>query len=181
MFKRLTRPFLLLLAAVFLFEAWLWDKLTALGHWLRYRIPFEAFKHWVALKIEHMPPWSALLLFIIPVIVVQPLKLAALWLMVHGHVLLGALGFVVIKIVGFGAVAFLFELTREKLMTFRWFVWIYERVLWLRAKASSFIAPYKSALKERMSALRISTFALLGIRGERRSLIARFRARMKRL
>jgi hypothetical protein len=179
MIKRLTRPFLLVLAAVFLFEAWLWDKLTLLGHWLRDRIPLEAVKRWIAAHIERMPPWAALLLFVIPVIIVQPLKLAAFWLMLHGHFILGVLGFVVVKIVGFGAVAFLFDLTRDKLMTFGWFVWLYERVLWLRTKASAFIAPYKLALKAQMARLKAAAFALLGLRGDHRSLLARLRARIR--
>jgi hypothetical protein len=179
MIKRIYRSLLLLLAAVFLFEAWLWDKFTLLGHWLRDRLPLQALKRWVASRIERLPPWAALLLFVIPVIIVQPLKLAALWLMVHGHVVLGLIGFVAIKVVAFGAVAFLFDLTRDKLMTFGWFVWLYERVLWLRAKASAYIAPYKAALKARMAWLKKETFKLLGLKGERRSLLARLRARLR--
>jgi hypothetical protein len=181
MLKRFARPFLLLLAALFLLEAWLWDKLTLLSHWLRDHLPLEAFKRWVAALVERMPPWAALLLFVIPVIIVQPLKLAALWLLVHGHVVLGVIGFVAIKIVGFGAVAFLFDLTRDKLMTFGWFVWLYERVLWLRAKASAFIAPYKIFLKACMAALTAAAFKRLGFKAERRSLLARLRARRRQL
>ncbi len=177
MIKRLTRPFLLLLAAGFLFEAWLWDKLTEAGHWLRGCIPFQAFKRWVATIIARIPAWAALLLFAIPVIIVQPLKFAALWLMVQGHVVLGLLGFVAIKIVGFGTMAFLFDLTRDKLMTFGWFAWLYQRVLWLRAKASAFIAPYTRGLKAHVTALKLAVFALLGLKSERRSLLMRLRAR----
>jgi hypothetical protein len=177
--KRLTRPLWLIAAAIFLFEAWLWDRLTDLGHWLRDRLPFEAFKRWVAAKVERMPPWGALLLFVIPVILVQPIKLASLYLMTHGHLVLGAIGFVAIKIVGFGAVAFLFDLTRDKLMTFRWFVWVYGRVIWLREKASAFITPYKLALKARAARIKARALALFGASDGRPSRLARFRARFK--
>jgi hypothetical protein len=180
MFRRLVRPLWLLLAAIFLVEAWLWDRLTDFGHWLRDRLPFEAFKRGVAALVARMPAWGALLLFAIPVIIVQPLKLAALWLMMHGHVMLGALGFVGVKIVGFGAVAFLFDLTREKLMTFRWFVWVFDHVNWLRGKASAFIAPYKAALKWRMSILKAAAFRIFGLGGDRRSMLARLRSRVRR-
>jgi hypothetical protein len=178
--RRLLRPFWIVLAAVFLVEAWLWDRLTEFGHWLRDHLPFEAFKRWVAALVSRMPAWGALLLFAIPVVIVQPMKLAALWLMVHGHVVLGALGFVAIKIVGFGAVAFLFDLTRDKLMTFRWFVWVYDRVNWLRGIASVFIAPYKAALSVRMAALRTAAYGMFGWGGDRRSMLARLRARVRR-
>jgi hypothetical protein len=179
MIRRLTRPFWLLLAAVFLFEAWLWDRLTELGHWLRDHLPFEPFKLWVAQRIERMPPWGALLLFTIPVIAVQPLKLASLYLMTHGHLLLGALGFVSIKKVGFGLVAFLFDLTRDKLMTFRWFVWIYDHVNALRAKASAFIAPYKAVLKTHMASVKSRAMAVMGIVPGKPSRFARIRARIR--
>ncbi len=185
--KRILRPFWLLLAALFLFEAWLWDRLTELGRWLRDRIPFERLKRQVAAIVERMPPWAALALFLIPVIVVQPMKLAALYLMTHGHLMLGALGFVLIKIVGFGLIAFLFDLTRDKLMTFRWFVWVYELVLWLREKAGAFIAPYKAALKRykvavgrRIGLIKAAALRALGLGGERRSMLARLRARVRR-
>jgi hypothetical protein len=179
MLRRLTRPLWFLAALVFLFEAWLWDRLTDLGHWLRDHLPFEALKRWVARQVERMPPWGALLLFLIPVAIVQPLKLAALWVMTHGHVLLGALGFVAIKIVGFGLVAFLFDLTRSKLMTFRWFVWGYDRVLWLRDKASAFIAPYKQAVRAMAGRVRARALALLGGGDGHPSRLARLRARMR--
>ena len=172
MLRRLIRPLWLLLAAAFLFEAWLWDKLTLLGHWLQDHLPFEALKRWISERVAALPPWAALLLFVIPVILVQPLKLLALWLIFHGHVLLGALAFVAVKITGFGAIAFLFDLTRDKLLSLHWFAWLHTHVLWLRDKASAFIAPYKLALKARMATLRAS---LLG----RRSLLARLRSRSK--
>ncbi len=179
MIRRLTRPLWLLLAAVFLVEAWLWDRLTDFGHWLRDRLPFEAFKRWVARRIETIPPWGALLLFLIPVIAVQPLKLASLYLMTHGHLMLGALGFVSIKIVGFGLVAFLFDLTRDKLMTFGWFVWLYDHVIALRKKASAFVSPYKTALKAWMADVKLRAIALMGGRPGRPSRLARLRARIR--
>ena len=175
MLRRLTRPLWLLAAAIFLIEAWLWDRLTEFGRWLRARVPFEAFKIWMAVRIEKLPAWGALLLFIIPVILVQPIKLASLWLIVRGHLVLGGLGFIGIKIVGFGAVAFLFDLTRDKLLTIRWFAWSYGRILWLRGVATAFLAPYKLALKA--TAARIRALAFLGSGG--RSRLARLRSRMR--
>jgi hypothetical protein len=178
--KRLMRPLWIVLAAVFLFEAWLWDKLTAFGHWLRDVLPFDQFKAWLASWIERLPAWAALTLFIIPVLVVQPLKLIALWLMLHGHLVLGIAGFIAVKIVGFGAVAFLFDLTRDKLMTIRWFAWVYGKIMLLRLKATAFIAPYKQALKAHMAALKISALYALGLKNDGRSMLSRIRSRMRR-
>lgn len=179
MLRRLSRPFWLLLAAVFLVEAWLWDRLTEIGRWLRARIPFEAFKAWAAARIERLPAWAALLLFVIPVILVQPIKLASLWLIYRGHVVLGGLGFLGIKIVGFGAIAFLFDLTREKLLSIRWFAWAYAHVIWLRGIAAAFVAPYKLAIGQAASRLKARALALLGAASGQPSRLARLRARMR--
>jgi len=185
--KRILRPFWLLLAALFLFEAWLWDRLTELGRWLRDRLPFEQLKRWVAAIVERMPAWLALVLFIIPVIVVEPLTVVSVYLIAKGQVVLGTLGYILVKVLGFGLIAFLFDLTRDKLMTFRWFVWVYDRVIWLREVAGAFIAPYKAALRRYKAAIgrrlgRIKAAALraLGLGRERRSMLARLRARARR-
>ncbi len=177
--KRWFRPLWLLLAVLFLAEAWLWDRLTEAGRWLRDRLPFEAFRRWAEARIAGLPPSGALLLFVIPVLVVQPIKLLTLWLIVRGHLLLGGLGFVAIKIVGFGAIAFLFDLTREKLLTIRWFAWAYQRVLWLRELAGAFIAPYRQAVREAVAALKARALGLLGRRRSGPSRLARIRARMR--
>lgn len=179
MLKTLARPFWLLLAALFLAEAWLWDRLTEFGRWLRAFLPFEAFKAWAAARIATLPPWAALLLFIIPVLLVQPIKLVSLWLILRGHFVLGAFGFVGIKVVGFGAVAFLFDLTRDKLLSIRWFAWAYGYVIWLRHIASAFIAPYKLALKKAVGRLKARAAAMLGLAGDRPSRLARLRARVR--
>ncbi len=177
--RRWSRPFWLLLAALFLAEAWLWDRLTEVGRWLRDRLPFEAFRAWIAARISGLPPWAALLLFVIPVIIVQPIKLLTLWLIVRGHLLLGGLGFVAIKIVGFGAIAFLFDLTRDKLLTIRWFAWSYGRVLWLRGVAAAFVAPYKEAVHAAAVTLKTKALGLFGLQRGGASRLARIRARMR--
>ena len=52
MMRRLLRPFLILLALVFLFEAWLWRHLAPIVGWVVAFIPWAAFKTRVAAAIE---------------------------------------------------------------------------------------------------------------------------------
>ena len=40
----LTRPFLVLLAIIFLIEAWLWGHLEPIVEWVVARIPFKSLK-----------------------------------------------------------------------------------------------------------------------------------------
>ncbi len=95
------------------------------------------------------------------------------------HLLLGGLGFVAIKIVGFGAIAFLFDLTRDKLLTIRWFAWSYGRVLWLRGVAAAFVAPYKEAVHAAAVTLKTKALGLFGLQRGGASRLARIRARMR--
>lgn len=145
------KHFLLTLAAiVFLVEAWLWDKTIALGHWLIGLVPWQAFKEAVARSIESLPPYGALPLFLIPVAVIEPLKVLALREIALGRFFLGALVFVVLKFVGVGLIAFIFDLTRDKLLSIGWFARFYDWVIYWRDKAHAFIEPYKAVARARI-------------------------------
>src|SRR5262245_64319037 len=114
--RRLLRPFLILLALVFLFEAWLWRHLAPIVAWVVARIPLAAFKAKVAASIERLPPYPTLLVFLVPVLLLLPLKFLAIWMLVHEH-WLGALGVLTFaKMMGLGVTAFIFDLTRPKLL-----------------------------------------------------------------
>lgn len=54
--RRLLRPFLILLALVFLFEAWLWDHLAPIVRSVVARIPWAAFRAQVAAAIQRLLP-----------------------------------------------------------------------------------------------------------------------------
>jgi hypothetical protein len=106
MMRRLIRPFLVLLALVFLFEAWLWEKLAPVVAWIVARIPWAAFKARVAAAIEQLPPYPTLLVFLVPVILLLPLKFVGLWMLAHGFWIgsLGVLAFA--KMMSLGVTAF---------------------------------------------------------------------------
>jgi hypothetical protein len=145
--RRLFRPFLILLALVFLFEAWLWVHLAPGVAWIVARIPLRAIKAWIAVRIELLPPAATLVVFVVPVLLLLPLKFLGLWMLAHGH-WLGALGVLVFaKVVGVGVTAFIVDLTLPKLLQLPWFAWLYERVMvWLRW-AHDLVDPYKRRLR----------------------------------
>ena len=45
MLRRLLQPIWVLLAVIFLIEAWLWDHLEPIVAWVVAKIPLQAFKH----------------------------------------------------------------------------------------------------------------------------------------
>ena len=82
--RRITRPLLILLALVFLFEAWLWSHLAPLVAWLVARLPWREFKAKLAASIERLPPAATFLVFIVPIVLLLPLKFLGLWLLARG-------------------------------------------------------------------------------------------------
>jgi hypothetical protein len=145
--RRLTRPLLILLALVFLLEAWLWDHLKPVVGWFVALLPLAALKARMTAAIERLPPIATLLVFLVPVIVLLPLKFLGLWMLAHG-LWLGALAVLgLAKVVSLGVTAFIFEITRPKLLQLAWFRWLYEHVLVWLAWAHGLIDPIKARIK----------------------------------
>ena len=149
--QKALRPLWFLLAVIFLFEAWVWHRVVAFGHWLVQLLPFRAFKRGVARLIALLPPWAALIVFGAPVLVVEPLKFVALYFIAHGYLFLGILGFIALKFIAFAIIAFMFELCRDKLLQMPWFVKVYQWVLWAEHWAHALLDPYKARVKQALA------------------------------
>src|ERR1700676_1663522 len=85
MLRRLLQPFWVLLAVIFLIEAWLWDHLEPIVASFVALIPLRAFKQWLAERVDTLSPAMTLIVFIVPVIPLFPLKLVGLWLLAHEY------------------------------------------------------------------------------------------------
>src|SRR5471032_3181821 len=147
------RSLMLILAIGFLVEAWVWQGCVAIGRRIIAIIPWIWLKSKIAAFIAILPAPVALIIFLIPLAIVEPFKIVALWLIAVGHPILGALGWVAMQFAGVGLVAVAFDLTREKLLSMPWFVWVYEKFLVFHAYAEALIAPYKAAALREMRAL----------------------------
>jgi hypothetical protein len=145
--RRLLRPFLILLALVFLFEAWLWEHLAPIVAWIVARIPLRAIKARTAAWIEGLPPAVTLVVFVVPVAVLLPFKFLGLWLLAHGHWLDAVAVLALAKVAGLGVTAFIFDITRPKLLQLAWFRWLYERVMAWLAWAHELVDPIKRRLR----------------------------------
>ena len=83
--RRLLRPFLILLALVFLFEAWLWQRLAPIVAWVVARLPLRQLKAALAARIDALPPAATLVVFVVPVLMLIPFKLLGVWMLARGH------------------------------------------------------------------------------------------------
>ncbi len=117
------RVFFLLFAAFLLFEEWGWEPLARLFACLA-RLPL-----WARLerRITALSPTGALLAFGLPVLVLFPVKLLALYLFGRGQTALGLALLLGAKLVGTALLARLFQLTQPALMQLRWFAHWYPR------------------------------------------------------
>ena len=149
--RRLFRPLLILLALVFLFEAWLWSHLAPVVAWVVAHIPLRAMKARLRALIDRLPPAATLVVFIVPVLLLLPLKFLGLWMLAHGS-WLGALGVLAFaKMLSVGVTAFIFDVTQPKLMQMPWFRWLYDRVMAGLAWAHGLIDPIKRRLRTLLS------------------------------
>ena len=86
----------------------------------------------VEARIAGLPPHGILLLFTIPLAIIQPFKIYALYLIGQGRFLAAVMTFVLAKVVGLGLAERLFAIGRDKLLSIRWFAWCHGRILAIR-------------------------------------------------
>ena len=148
MLRRILQPLWVLLALIFLIEAWLWDHLEPVVARVVAWIPLRAFKAWLAERVDTLSPAMTLIVFAVPVIPLFPLKLVGLWLLAHEYWLAAGIVIVLGKFVGVGVTAFIFDVTRAKLLEMAWFRKIYHFILVLRARAAALVNPVKQRIRE---------------------------------
>jgi len=152
--RRILKPFLILLAVAFLIEAWLWEHLRPLVAAVVNVIAWDKLKARLAALVEKLPPWAVLIVFVIPFIVLLPLKFLEVYLIVHRQWIAAILILVLAKLLGLGVTAFIFDVTRPKLLQMAWFRWLYDLMLVWLAKAHAITDPIKHRIKERLADLR---------------------------
>ena len=118
--RMLITPFL---ALVLVFEEWGWEPLAA----AMAKLSKLSVWAWMERQVASLPRWPALLVLGVPMLLLLPVKLLALYLLGHGHILLSVAILVGSKLAGTTVVARLFQLTQPTLMQFGWFARWYPR------------------------------------------------------
>lgn len=130
----------LVLALIILFEEWGWAPLQRLMAWIG-QLPLL---RQLEAGIRRLPPHAALAVFLLPGLLLLPVKLLALWLIGIGRGGLGLLVILLAKLVGTAFAARLFALTQPALMRMAWFARLYARwsawkaelLAWVRGSAA---------------------------------------------
>jgi hypothetical protein len=147
--KRIANGMLAVIAALWLFvEEWLWDNMLALMAWLAKLPPIR----WCEAQLAKLPPYAALIAFLIPVLLLLPFKFFAFWLIAKGHQLMGVQLFIIAKLVGTALLARVFTLTKPQLLTITWFARAYYAIIGWKARLYAYAAnlPLTILLRKKM-------------------------------
>jgi hypothetical protein len=136
-----------ILAVLFLSLSWLWDRLAVPVRWIFERIPLEGLKRAVIRFMDRLPPYPTLFVFLIPIVILEPMKIVALWLFARHQFLLGLATYIGADVVRLALVAFLFKACRDKLLSIGWFAWCYTWFVWGHEWAHRQVAPVVAAVR----------------------------------
>ena len=114
--RKAFRPLWVILALLLLVEAWLWDHLEPVVARVVNLVPWGKVKIAVARWIEDLPPYAALVVFVIPLIVVLPVKFLQVYFIATGNWFGTIVTLLLAKLLGLGVTAFVFDATRHKLL-----------------------------------------------------------------
>ena len=152
--RRVLRPLWIILALLFLLEAWLWDHLKPIAARAVDFIPWGKLKAILGRAIEKLPPWATLIVFVIPFIIMLPMKFLAAYFLATSNWLAAAGILTFAKLFGLGATAFMFDVTRDKLLQMAWFRRMYDWVMWLRDWAHAQTEPVRERIRQIMWLMR---------------------------
>ena len=91
------------------------------AEWIAKKRLFERARRWVI----SLPPYPSLALFAVPVIILEPAKPLAGYLIGTGHFFAGAVTFIATEVLKLTLVERLFQLNRDKLLSIPAFAWAY--------------------------------------------------------
>lgn len=128
--KYLLAPFIYTAAILLLFEEWLWNASKRLFA----RLPLIPFIARLESWIGNFSPYAALAIFVLPSLLLLPVKILALLSITHGHPTLGLAIIITAKVLGTALVARLYALTQKALLTLPWFVQCRDAVLRFKDK-----------------------------------------------
>lgn len=91
--------------------------------------PFFAF---LDRQVASLPRWAILIVFAVPFLVAEPLKLVAVVLFAKGRTILGVITFLIAQLLTFVLVERIFHAGRDKLLSYGWFAWVVGQISRLR-------------------------------------------------
>lgn len=132
--SRLIAPIVVVLAAIyFLLDALVLSLLRPLLKWFSHLRVFQAVGRW----IKSLNPYATLPIFLIPLVILEPVKPLCAYLVVTGHFVPGVVLLICGEVLKITIVERIFHIARPQLMKIEAFAWTYnfvvEWLMWLQA------------------------------------------------
>ena len=164
LFRKASRFLLIILAAAWmLFEEWVWDNVLAV---MEYTTRLKIVRS-IETVLKRQHPYTLLVLFLFPFLVMLPAKIFGLYLIASGRVLRGVSLFVTAKVTITALVTRLFVISKDKLLLipvfasfYSWFedkrTWLYAEVRKSRAwqMARELVLRFKTAVRSTRGKIR---------------------------
>jgi len=83
MLRKFVRAFWIVLAILFLIEAWLWTHLEPIVAHVVARLPWQGMKSALTRLIARLSPQATLMVFAVPFVLLMPIKFVEVWMIVH--------------------------------------------------------------------------------------------------
>jgi hypothetical protein len=132
--KTIFEPFVIVVAAVyFAIDALALAILKPLSRKIANLKVFKFIESWIA----SLGPYSTLALFVVPLVLLEPIKPLSAYFVASGHIIFGVLVLIIGEVLKVTIVERIFHIGRDKLMTIKAFAWIYNFAFgwltWLQA------------------------------------------------
>jgi hypothetical protein len=152
--NRLFKPFVFLLAAIyFLVDAVFLTVARPVARRLAELLVFDSLRAWIV----SLRPYPTLALFMVPVLILEPVKPVAAYLTATGHIMSGLTLLLVGEILKLVLIERLFCISCDKLMSIAAFAWCYDK--WIQARE------WMESLKAWQMARRLSLVARRAVQG----------------
>lgn len=113
-------PFAILAIIIVSFEEYIWRYVSVFVTACRNNRYLNA----LGLFIQDCAPYIAATFFLIPIILLIPLKILAVFLLAHGHFILGTILYLAIKIIGATIAKWIYSYAQHSLRKIVWFEYI---------------------------------------------------------
>jgi hypothetical protein len=153
--KRLLHPIVFALAALLVFEEWLWDALKAGIRRLAALGPLRALDR----GLRRLGPWPSLLVLLFPALLLFPFKIAALWALSEGRPMLGLAVLIGAKLIGTALAAWLFDAVRDSARRLAWFDRLYLAVIGLLTRTRDWLHIQPAYLSAKAAVARARAWA----------------------
>ena len=172
------RSLIVVAALILLLEEWIWNAML--------RATARLVRHpWVQAaerKLATLEPIEALCVFILPMLVLLPFKLAAFYVLARGKVIAGTLVLILAKVVSTALGARIYYVVRPQLHTIAWYLrWETAFLAWKRRMVAALRAtPTWQALQARIALWRAHRHGLIRLAWRRHAAALRLLRRHRR-